>query len=181
MLDFSKNYFELLGLPVDYAADQEKLAGRYRELQRELHPDRFAGGSDQQRRLSMQASSHLNEAYSTLRDPLKRARYLLELKGADLGANRQTAHDPEFLMEQMELREELAAARNTPDPYQTISALVAGLDRRLEIMAEDMAGYLDQAAPEKLEAARELLLKMQFLRKLRQDAEQLEAELDEAL
>lgn len=181
MLDFSKNYFELLGLPLSYRVDLEALARSYREMQRKFHPDRFAGGSDQDRRLSMQSSSHLNEANSTLRDPLKRARYLLELNDVDLGADHQTTQDTEFLMEQMELREQLDQARSDPDPHQSISALVSGLERRLEIMAEEMGGYFADPTPEKLDAARRLMLKMQFLRKLRHDAEQLEAELDEAL
>lgn len=181
MLDFSASYFELLGLPVSYEVDQERLSQRYRDLQRELHPDRFASGTDQERRISMQSSSHLNEAYSTLRDPLERARYMLELNGVDMGATCRTTQDPEFLMEQMELREELGNARSEPDPYQSISGLMVGLDRRLEIMAEEMAGYFVATTPEKLKAATELMLKMQFLRKLRHDAEQLEAELDETL
>ena len=107
MLDFSKNYFELFGLPVDYTVDRGDLSERYRELQRVVHPDRFASASEQERRLSMQGSTLINEAFQTLKDPMLRARYLLSLHGVDM-ETKDSTQDMEFLMEQMELREELA-------------------------------------------------------------------------
>ncbi|MES9845310.1 MAG: Fe-S protein assembly co-chaperone HscB, partial [Candidatus Sedimenticola sp. 6PFRAG5] len=86
MLDFSKNYFELFGLPAGYIIDAEQLSGRYRELQRVVHPDRYANASDQERRLSMQGATRINEAFDTLKDPIQRARYLLSLNGIDVDA-----------------------------------------------------------------------------------------------
>ena len=71
--DFSKNYFELFGLPVGYIVDAKALAERYRELQRIVHPDRFANASDQERRLSVQGAALINEAYETLKDPIARS------------------------------------------------------------------------------------------------------------
>ncbi|HKJ76321.1 MAG TPA: Fe-S protein assembly co-chaperone HscB, partial [Gammaproteobacteria bacterium] len=73
--DFSQNYFELFGLPEGFEVDSETLSLRYRDLQRALHPDRFAGASDRERRLSVQQTARVNEAYRTLKDPLARARY----------------------------------------------------------------------------------------------------------
>jgi molecular chaperone HscB len=179
MLDFSKNFFELFGLPVGYIIDTDQLAARYRELQRVVHPDRYASASGQERRISMQGAAQVNEAYQTLKDPIRRAGYLLSLKGIDMDLQKETTRDGEFLMEQLELREELEQAREKPDPYKVIASLVADINRRITALVGQMAVQLETASPDQLEAAREILRKMQFLQKFRYDAESLEAELDE--
>ncbi len=181
MLDFSKNYFELFGLPVDYVVDTDHLSTHYRELQKAVHPDRFANSTEQERRLSMQGSVRINEAYETLKDPILRARYLLSLHGIDMEHGQETTRDAAFLMEQMELREALEEARNQPDPYQVIAAFMADVNQRINALIAQMAIQFEAATPEQLEAARENLRKMQFLKKLRFDAESLESELDDAL
>ena len=181
MLDFSKNYFELFGLPVAYIVDTEQLAERYRDLQRVLHPDRYANATEQERRLSMQGATLVNAAFQTLKDPLQRAHYLLTLKGIEMDAQRETTRDSAFLMEQLELREELEAARHKPDPYAAIGGLMDDINQRITSLVGQMAVQFETATPEQLEAAREILRKMQFLQKFRYDAETLEAELDEAL
>jgi molecular chaperone HscB len=179
-MDFSKNYFELFGLPVGYIVDGEQLAARYRELQRVLHPDRYAGASDQERRLSLQGTTLVNEAFQTLKDPLLRGRYLLSLHGIDLDARPETTHDAAFLMGQMELREELEEARQHADPYAELSRILAGIDRRINTLVAQMAVHFETPTPEQLDAAREILRKMQFLQKLRRDAERIEEQLEEA-
>ncbi|MCB1850220.1 MAG: co-chaperone HscB [Gammaproteobacteria bacterium] len=181
MLDFSKNYFELFGLPVGYIIDKGQLAERYRELQRVVHPDRFANASEQEKRLSLQRAARINQAYHTLKDPIERGRYLLSLNGIEMDVRQETTRDSVFLMEQLELREELEAARAKPDPYATIAELMAEVNQRFSNMVGEMAIQFESATPEQLEAAREILRKMQFMQKLRHDAEELEAELDEAL
>lgn len=180
MLDFSKNYFELFGLPVGYIVDMGQLAERYRELQRVVHPDRFANASEQERRLSMQGATRINEAFETLKDPILRARYLLSLNGIEMDAQRESTHDAAFLMEQLELREALEAARQSDDPFKTIADLMLGINRKINTLVGQMAVQFEEATPDQLEEAREILRKMQFLQKLRFDAESLEAELDEA-
>ena len=180
MLDFSKNYFELFGLPVDYTVDRSDLSERYRELQRVVRPDRFASASEQERRLSMQGSTLINEAFQTLKDPMLRARYLLSLRGADM-ESKESTQDMEFLMEQMELREELAEARDKPDPFAVVSSILGGIDKRIKGLIAQLTQQFETATPEHLTAAREIVLKMQFLQKLHQDAEALEAELEDAL
>jgi molecular chaperone HscB len=181
MLDFSKNYFELFGLPVAYVVDRARLDERYRELQRVVHPDRYAGGSDQERRLSMQGSIRINEAYQTLKDPVERARYMLQLNGIDMDVTQETTRDAAFLMEQLELREALESARDKADPYAAIGQLMEEVNKRTASMVAQMAVQFETPTPEQLEAAREILRKMQFLKKFRFDAEQIEAELDEML
>jgi molecular chaperone HscB len=98
MLDFSKNYFELFGLPVGYIVDGAELSERYRELQRIVHPDRYANASDQERRLSIQGAALINEAYDTLKDPVARGSYLLGLHGVEMDALNESTQDMEFLM-----------------------------------------------------------------------------------
>jgi molecular chaperone HscB len=181
MLDFSKNYFELFGLPVGYVIDKAQLAERYRELQRVVHPDRFANASEQEKRFSMQGAILINEAYNALKDPIERARYMLLLNGIEMDIQQETTRDSAFLMEQMELREELEAARDKPDPYAAIADLMADINQRISNMVGQMAVQFETSTPEQLESAREILRKMQFLQKFRYDAESLEAELDEAL
>jgi molecular chaperone HscB len=93
--DFTRNHFELLGLPAVFGIDPARLDQRYRELQGRVHPDRFAAASEAERRVAMQWATRANEAYRTLRDPLARARYLLSLKGYDTGEESNTAMPPD--------------------------------------------------------------------------------------
>ena len=181
MLDFKKNYFELFGLPVSYVVDMDRLATRYRELQRVMHPDRYAGASDYERRLSIQGATQVNQAHETLKDPIQRARYMLSLSGMDVSADNETTKDAAFLMEQLELREELEEARGKPDPYAAISELMRGINLRINSLIGQLAVQFETGQPEQLMAARETLRKMQFLQKLRDDAESIETELDEVL
>ena len=99
--DISHNHFDLLGIPVAFRLEAPELERRYRELQTRVHPDRFAAGTDIERRLAMQWATRANEAYRTLRDPVDRARYLLQLRGYDTGEESNTAMPADFLMQQM--------------------------------------------------------------------------------
>ena len=181
MLDFSKNYFELFGLPVDFIIDGAELANRYRELQRVVHPDRFASGTEQEKRLSMQGASRINDALETLKHPLSRARYMLELEGVDVAAASGNTADTTFLMEQIELREELEAVRGKADPYGAIAELMNHIQGLIQQQLDGIAAHLKAATSESLEQALDTLQKLQFLYKLRSQAEELEAELDDEL
>ncbi|MDI6749209.1 MAG: Fe-S protein assembly co-chaperone HscB [Rhodocyclaceae bacterium] len=138
--DLGQDHFALFGLPRTQALDTERLEARYRELQAEVHPDRYAHLSDAEKRQAMQWASRVNEAYLTLKDPLKRARYLLELAGHDVRLETNTAMPVEFLMEQMELREAVAEAKESGD----IDALDA-LHRRLRRTIRDEYAALQAA------------------------------------
>jgi molecular chaperone HscB len=178
VLDFSQDYFALFGLPVGFPVDRERLADAYRALQGAVHPDRFAAGSDQERRLSMQASTRVNEAFQTLKDPLARARYLLILHTGDPGTDNETTRDAAFLMEQMELREALAEARSQSDPLAVIGAVLDQLQRQDRALYAELTGLFADPTADHLSAAREAVRKLQFLHKCRRDAEALEADLD---
>jgi molecular chaperone HscB len=104
------NDFELFSVPVQFAQDSAVLDARWKELQREAHPDKFAAQGAAAQRLAMQWSVRINEAYRRLKDPLKRATYLCELHGAPIEAETNTAMPADFLMQQMEWREALDEA-----------------------------------------------------------------------
>ena len=180
MLDLSKNHFELFGLPVNYIIDSEQLSLHYRELQQVMHPDRYAKSSDQERRISLQCATQINEANQILRDPIMRAAYLLSLKGVDMDLQQETIKDTAFLMEQLELRESLQQARHADDPYQAVSTIMTDVEERMAALISEIVKQFQASTREALEQARQTLRKMQFLQKLRHEAESLEAELDEA-
>ena len=101
------NDFELFDLPVQFAQDRAQLDTRWKDLQREAHPDKFASQGTAAQRVAMQWSVRINEAYQRLKDPMRRAAYLCELGGAPIQPENNTAMPAAFLMQQMEWREEL--------------------------------------------------------------------------
>ncbi|MBI5451456.1 MAG: Fe-S protein assembly co-chaperone HscB [Gammaproteobacteria bacterium] len=111
MSRLAKNDFELFDIPPALDIDLDDLSRRYRMLQQAVHPDRFASSGDAQRRIAMQMSARVNQAYQSLKAPLTRLRSLLEIAGVDV-SSATAALDGEFLGQQIELREELAAAHD---------------------------------------------------------------------
>ena len=109
-LHLQSSDFELFGLPERFARDGAAIDARWKELQREAHPDRFAAEGAAAQRVAMQWSVRINEAYRRLKDPLQRAAYLCELRGAPINAQDNTAMPSKFLIEQMEWREALEEA-----------------------------------------------------------------------
>lgn len=110
-VDWQQDYFSLFGLEPTCEPDLVDLAARYRQLQQSVHPDRFMRECDRSQRLAQQQASQVNSAYNTLKSPLLRAQYLLELAGQHRTPE-TTLHDPGFLLQQMELRERLEASEN---------------------------------------------------------------------
>ena len=115
MIDLKQDYFALFGLVPAFSIDMDRLEQAYIDIQARVHPDRFAHLSDTEKRLSMQWATHANEAFRTLKGPLTRGHYLLELRGVDPGFDTNTAMSPDFLMEQMEWREALGEATYAAD------------------------------------------------------------------
>ena len=161
--DFTRNHFELFGLPVAFAIDLQRLDRDYREVQGHVHPDRFAAAPESERRLSMQLATQANEAYRTLREPLLRARYLLALKGYDTAEEDNTSMPADFLMEQMDWREQAADARAARDAG-ALKALRASIDARRAAMHADLGKSLGSTG--NYEAACMLVRKLRFLDKL---------------
>ncbi|MES2934691.1 MAG: Fe-S protein assembly co-chaperone HscB [Pseudomonadota bacterium] len=110
-----QNHFDLFQLPQQFELDLPALDAAYREVQNQVHPDKFVNQSDAEKRVAMQWATRANEAYQTLKNPLKRAKYLCELNGVDLQIESNTAMPVAFLMQQMEWREALEDARAAKD------------------------------------------------------------------
>jgi molecular chaperone HscB len=165
----------LFDLKPGFRLDLDQLAARYRELARGVHPDRFADASEREQRLALERSAGLNEAYQTLKSAPKRARYLLAISGHEV-PQEVTVHDPAFLLQQMELREELEDLQDSAD-----LAGVAVFKRRLKAaqdeLNESFAACWDDAAQR--EQAERLMRRMQFLDKLSYEVRQLEERLDD--
>lgn len=109
------NDFVLFGVPERFAQDRARLDERWKQLQREAHPDRHAAQGAAAQRVAMQWSVRINEAYQRLKDPLKRAAYLCEQRGAPINAESNTAMPTAFLMQQMQWREALDDAATEAD------------------------------------------------------------------
>ena len=124
MIDFSRNHFQLFGLPERFRFDPAALDRAYQALQSEVHPDRFAAAAAAEQRLALQASARVNEAYCALKDPVARAQYLLSLNGVDALDETDTKLPIEFLERQLERREAAADAAGAGD--------IAGLEQVLE-------------------------------------------------
>ena len=122
-MNLQSNDFELFGVPVRFAQDRQAIDARWKDLQREAHPDKFAAQGAAAQRIAMQWSVRINEAYQRLKDPLKRAAYLCELHGAPIQAETNTAMPVDFLMQQMEWREALEEAVN-PEAVEKIASTV---------------------------------------------------------
>jgi molecular chaperone HscB len=148
-MNLDQNHFQIFGVSARFEVDISVLETRYHELQREVHPDRFASASQAEQRVSMQLATRLNEAYQTLKSPLARAGYLLQLHGVDPEFETNTAMPGEFLAGQMEKREALeeAAAANDWERLIALSsdlrmeqdALLAKIERELEASDWDEA------------------------------------------
>ncbi len=110
-----QNYFELFDLPQQFSIDLTQLDQAFRKVQSQVHPDKFVQSGDAEKRVAMQWATRANEAYQTLKKPLKRARYLCELEGVDLQTESNTSMPAAFLMQQMEWRENFDDAKKSSD------------------------------------------------------------------
>jgi molecular chaperone HscB len=138
--------FELFGLPQQFAQDRAAIDARWKELQREAHPDKFAAQGAAAQRVAMQWSVRINEAYQRLKDPLKRAAYLCELRGAPVEAENNTAMPAEFLMEQMEWREALDEASGEADLDKLNEQLNAARKQALQAIGQSLDAKNDPKA-----------------------------------
>ena len=165
-LSIQDNDFALFGLAERFAQDRAAIDARWKELQREAHPDRFAAQGAAAQRVAMQWSVRINEAYQRLKDPLKRAAYLCELRGAPIDAERNTAMPTEFLMQQMEWREALDDAA-TDHELEAVSDQLADARQRT---LKDIERLLDRDGDAR--AAAQQVRAMMFIERFAHDVEQ---------
>ncbi len=135
-----ENDFVLFGLAERFALDRADLDARWRRLQASAHPDRFAAEGAAAQRVAMQWSVRINQAYRRLREPLTRAAYLCELRGAPIAANSNTAMPGDFLVQQMAWREALDQADS--------DAALASLDMQVRAAESDLFAQLTVALDE---------------------------------
>jgi len=161
--------FELFGVPATFAQDRAALDARWKELQREAHPDRFAAQGSAAQRLAMQWSVRINEAYQRLKNPIRRAAYLCEQHGAPIAAETNTAMPPAFLMQQMEWRESLDDAHDAAALealHQEVVAARARILSSLDWLIDEKGDYPEAA------------LQVRALMFIERFAEDVEARLD---
>lgn len=155
--------FTLFDLPRRHALDRADLDRRWRALQSEVHPDRFAAQGDAAQRVAMQWAVRVNEAYQRLKDPLRRAAYLCERAGVPIGAENNTSMPAAFLMQQMEWREALDDAGS----LAAVKALQTQVDEAEHALMAQLARHLDDEGD--ASAAATQVRALMFVQRFRQD------------
>ena len=168
----SSSHFELFGLEPAFGLDTAALERAYREIQSQVHPDRFAHAGDAERRASLQWTTRVNEAFQVLKNPVSRARYLLELQGVDVAFETNTAMPPEFLMQQMELRETLEDAKDA----KALDELRRNLSSERRSLEAQIAQAID--AEKNYKGAADLVRKLQFLHRFDEEIDEAYESLD---
>jgi len=159
----TRNHFELFDLTPSYSIDTERLERSYKELQSLVHPDRHTQAADAERRASMQWTTRVNEAYGALKDPVQRAKHLLELHGLDVGFETNTQMPTDFLMQQLEMREQLDEALHKKDSG-FLDSLRSALATKRKLLEAEIGESID--ARKDYAAATALVRKLMFLQKI---------------
>lgn len=170
--DFQQDYFQLFELAHSFDLDRVQLEQRYRLLQAQVHPDKFAHAQAAEQRIAMQCATRVNEAYQTLRTPLNRARYLLRLQGVDTQEDTNTAMPMDFLLEQMEWREAVIDAQQARD-MDVLAILEAKMLEATRSLEQQLAVKIDTEHDYVMAA--DLVRKLRFMEKL---AEEIHAAYD---
>ncbi|MGB1262538.1 MAG: co-chaperone HscB [Cognaticolwellia sp.] len=171
------NYFQLFGIDNQFNIDLAKLSTLYQTLQKTVHPDRFAHGSSQEQMLAIKKSTLINDAYQTLKNPLQRAQYILELRGVNMPSEQASFGDVSFLMHQMELREMLDDIKHADD----IDAAVFEVSQVFESEFQQLFSQLQVQLAEDTTQANTLacdnVRKLKFYQKLHVELDKLEESL----
>jgi molecular chaperone HscB len=174
--DLSQTYFELFGMNPVFDIDCSRLHAEQQRLQATYHPDRYVSASERDKRVSVQVASWVNQAYETLQDPVKRSRYLLEINGADIPDDSTTTSDTEFLMEQIEFREQVESCRQGEDGLQRSDQIETRLAHRADELASEFVSHFTAAEFDKAIVSSR---KMQFIQRIQQQLSELQFELEE--
>ena len=168
MQQINQNYFQLFNISESFELDIDSLAEKYRELQVEVHPDRYANADEQEKLRAVQLTSNLNEAYTTLKSPLKRAGYLLNLHDLDIERVSQSDLGADLLLEQMQLREALDEMPKDESTLPDLEKLKQEVTEKLTGRQQSFARDIDKGD---LEDAKKTFHEMQFLHKLLKEIE----------
>lgn len=175
-VDLQQDFFALFGLPRRFRIEEAVLESAYHDLHSRVHPDRHAHLPDADKRRAMQWATRVNEAFSILKSPLSRARYLIELSGIDIGLETNTVMSPGFLMEQMEWREAVEEAESAAD-----AGALEQLRQRLRSHSRELLNELEQMldTDEALLPAADAVRRLMFLDKLRHEIDDALEALDD--
>jgi molecular chaperone HscB len=184
------DHFSVLGLPFVYAVDMVPAEAAFKQLSRLVHPDRFATADPRARKASLGRTVQLNEAWRTLRDPVRRAEYMLSRAGVDVGSEeqesrkangpagedraargtRKVAAPPAFLMEILELHDELGEARRSGDTVK-VALMTEEMRARAAASMQTIATGLESGTPERLEVAAQSLIALRYYRRFLDEVE----------
>lgn len=173
----AKNYFETYGLPVSFELDPGRLRQTHRKLMSEAHPDRFSMADAITRRQAATLAANYNEAFNVLSQPLGRARHLLELAGVDTEIENETIDDPEFLFQQLELREKIERAGRADQPESALDSCRQELDRQLSSMFDTFQREYESGD---FSAARDTWRKAHFFGRMKRQIVEEEEALEES-
>jgi molecular chaperone HscB len=168
------NYFQLFNLEQKFSIDVDKLNECYQTIQRTVHPDKFAHATKQQQLVAVKKSTLVNDAYQTLKNPLKRAEYMLTLRKVEMPSEQSSFSDNSFLMRQMELREMLAEVKYADDLTTAVFEVSQVLELEFEQLFKQMQIALFENTVESNELACEFLRKLKFYQKLHIELDRLE-------
>ncbi|MCL1066338.1 co-chaperone HscB [Shewanella olleyana] len=168
------NYFELFQITPSFDIDTANLAERYRELQRAVHPDKFANESEQQKLLSVQRTAQVNDGYQTLKNPLRRAEHMLSLRGIDISHETTTVKDTAFLMQQMEWRESLEDIKDSQQADESIDDLYQSFADFEKTLSQLLAQLLAVDTEENNFSAADQIRKLKFMAKLQDELARIE-------
>lgn len=166
----SATFFEVLGLPRAMALQGSAIEKAFRETSKRVHPDKFAGADPSQRKIALDYTTFVNDAYRTLKDPQRRAEYLMSLDGVRIGDESSTTRDPELLMEMLELQETL---ESTQDPAELKAMRIKTQLRKMSLL-ELLTLFFDQQQGTKEKA----VSRLQELRYLERLLERIDARLE---
>ena len=165
----NKNYFELFDLPETYDLDVDRLTAQYHMLQLNYHPDKHSSASEKEKMSAQVSSSYINDAYETLNSPLKRAAYVLAIKGKDTEIVDQSDLSMEVLVEQMELRESLGDLPKDETALQALEELKSNVQRKVNVKQVKFAKEIES---DELSAAKKTFHELQFFSKLLAEIEE---------
>lgn len=163
------NYFELFEIPQRFDVDVAELANRYRELQKAVHPDKFANAGEQQKLLAISKTAQVNDGYQTLKDPIRRAEHMLLLRGVDIDNESTTMKDSGFLMQQLEWREALAELRDSDNIDADIAALEAEFTQYRQQLLDNLSKQLVDTQASSAMLAADQVRKLKFMAKLQDE------------
>lgn len=167
-------FFSLFDLPISFDVDIALLQERYREIQKHVHPDNFANTTESERLLAVQKASEVNDAFETLKHPLTRAEYMVMEHGHDVRHEQSTIKDGMFLMQQMELREELEEIESSSDVEAAFDDFYDDVKQLIREYTEQFVSDFDN---QDYDAAAQSVRKLRFIYKLKDEATALEEKL----